>query len=94
MSEYDILVAMCVVAAAIGLIVGLVIHWAISKGRIDQTVRPIKTCESKSSLGVNGILITGTCPVCGQKWINNRDNRYCGGCGRKLVWKTDGYLRN
>lgn len=49
-------------------------------------VKPVKTCKSSSSLGVNGILIVGSCPVCGQIWINNHDNKFCGGCGRRLIW--------
>ena len=34
-------------------------------------------------------LITGTCPACGQTRLNNRDNIFCGGCGKKLTWPEE-----
>ena len=46
-----------------------------------EAVEPIKTCASANPLGVDGLLIVGNCPVCGQYSINNRDNKFCGGCG-------------
>ena len=49
-------------------------------------VRPIKTCKTTSTLGVDGILIIGECPECHQRWLNNRDNKFCGGCGVPIDW--------
>ena len=51
-----------------------------------EPVIPIKKATSKNKLGVNGILIVGTCPECGQPFLNNRDNKFCGGCGRPVSW--------
>ena len=54
----------------------------------DENIKPIRTVASKNKyFGVDGILITGTCPKCGQPWLNNRDNNFCGKCGMKLEWK-------
>ena len=49
-------------------------------------VRPVKTCKTASTVGVDGCLIIGACPKCGQKWLNNRDNRFCSGCGVPVDW--------
>ena len=49
-------------------------------------VKPIKTCETLSTVGVDGILIIGECPECHQRWLNNRDNKFCGGCGVPIDW--------
>lgn len=54
-------------------------------------VKPIKTCASKNELGVNNVLITGKCPKCGCGWLNNRDNKFCGGCGRPVIWDNKKY---
>lgn len=56
--------------------------------KIRKPVKPIKTCMSKNELGVDGVLITGTCPLCGQIWLNNRDNKFCGGCAVPLIWEV------
>lgn len=52
-----------------------------------EPVKPIHTFSCKSDLGVDGILIVGNCPVCGQTNLNNHDNNYCGKCGRRVTWK-------
>ena len=52
-----------------------------------ETIEPIKVCATKEEmLGVDGLLLVGNCPVCGQGHLNNKDNLYCGGCGRKVDW--------
>ena len=53
----------------------------------NDPVEVINTVKTNNHLGVNGVLITGECPVCGQKQLNNRDNAYCGACGRELLWE-------
>ena len=53
-------------------------------------VRPIKKVQSTSHsefIGVDGVLLVGDCPVCGQGHLNNRDNKFCGGCGRPVIWE-------
>lgn len=55
--------------------------------KVKKPVKPIKTCMSNNGLGINGILITGTCPLCGQAHLNNRDNKFCGGCATPLIWE-------
>ena len=65
---------------------GTVLDDAIALLKGQEPVKPIRTCRSNNELGVNGILIVGECPACGQGWINNRDNKYCGGCGRPVMW--------
>lgn len=53
-----------------------------------EPIRTVMTFTEFPAVGVNGVLIVGHCPVCGQVALNNADNKYCGGCGRKLKWKT------
>ena len=49
----------------------------------EKLVRPVRISSSKDH---DGLLKVGTCPECGQGHLNNRDNKYCGGCGRRLDW--------
>ena len=52
-----------------------------------EPVKPIRICASKNEyFGVDGLLIVGDCPECGQGHLNNLDNKFCGGCGRPIDW--------
>lgn len=52
--------------------------------QLQKPVKPVNTCKSKCSDG--NWFIIGKCPVCGQGHVNNEDNKYCGGCARRLDW--------
>lgn len=56
--------------------------WFCANGEavVNIPVNQVKTTTDYDTL------IVGSCPVCGQARLNNRDNRMCGMCGAKLTW--------
>jgi len=56
---------------------------------LERKIVPIRVCRTQSDLGVGGVLKVGFCPDCdGIGAINNRDNTFCGGCGRRVDWNA------
>ena len=53
--------------------------------RDNEPVEPVRLTQWMHNDGSR--LLIGTCPICGQKNLNNEDNNYCGKCGVKLKWR-------
>jgi len=54
-----------------------------------EPVEPINTSSTKirTENKPSDWFTVGRCPVCGHGGLNNQDDKYCGGCGRRLRWR-------